>query len=115
MKHRPHLKPGLLHASEAGLDDPRTLVAERDILGGQRVIVADHHELVVELLRRLDLGRIQLRPTAPVSAEIAAGGDQGAGRFRASFIATVPTAQASPANWQKAPKRYVPIGISGAI
>jgi hypothetical protein len=33
-------------------DDPAAFVAERDVLGGERVVVADGHELAVEPLRR---------------------------------------------------------------
>jgi hypothetical protein len=70
MKHRPHLKPGLLHPSEAGFNDPSSFVAKRDILGRQRVVVADHHELAVELFCGFDLRCIQLRTTPPIRTQV---------------------------------------------
>ena len=59
---RPDLEPGGLQLSEAVLDDPGTLVAERHVLGGEAVVVGGDHELAVEPLRRLDLGRVEPRP-----------------------------------------------------
>src|SRR4051812_21914221 len=92
MEHRPHLQPGLLHAPEAGLDDGAAFVGERHVLGGERFVVGDDHELAVELLRRLDLGCIELRPTVPIRAEVAAitaRSHQRAGGLRMVFITFV--------------------------
>src|SRR3954469_3929023 len=71
MEHWPHLKPGLLHAPEAGLDDGAASVSKRHIFGGERLVVGDDHPLAVKLLRHLDLGWIELRPAMPVRTEVA--------------------------------------------
>lgn len=72
VEHRPHFMLALLHAAEAGLNDPSAFVSQGYVLGRQRIVVGDHHELVAELLSRLHLARIQLWPSASVGAEIAA-------------------------------------------
>ena len=85
LEHRPHFQPGLFHAPEAGFDDPTAFVTKCDVLGRERVIVGDDHELAVELRRRLDLGGIKPRAACSVGcqvAAIAARGQQFAGRLR---------------------------------
>jgi hypothetical protein len=54
MKHRPHLKPGLFHAPEAGLDDGAAFVSQRHIFSGER-LVGNDYPLAVELQRRSPL------------------------------------------------------------
>ena len=60
MEHRSNLKPGLLHPAKARFDDPAPFVAKRHILGGERLVVGDHHELTVEFCRGRNLGLVEL-------------------------------------------------------
>ena len=62
----------MLHAAEAGLDDPGPFVSESQILGRQAVVDAGDHELAVERRRGLDLGGIEPGPAAPIGAQVAA-------------------------------------------
>ena len=71
-EHRPDAEPGGLQLAEAGLDDPHALVAERDVGGRERVVVGGQHELAVEALRRLDLGRVDPGPALVIEREIGA-------------------------------------------
>ena len=57
------LTPGLLHAVQL-------LVAQRQVLGAERFVVAVHHELAVAPLRRLDLGAVDARMPTPGQAQI---------------------------------------------
>src|SRR3978361_854724 len=72
MTDRTHFGAGLLHPPEAGFNHRTGLVSEGNVLRRECIVVCYDDKLAVEFLRRSHLGRIQLWPTMPVGAEVAA-------------------------------------------
>ena len=68
---------GPLQLAKAGLDDPGAFVAERRVLGREAVVVGGDHELAVEPLRGLYLGRIEPGPATGVGGEVASEASRG--------------------------------------
>src|SRR5579871_3103016 len=81
VKDRSHAQPRL-HLAPALLDAQKLLVAEREVLGGERVVVGGDDPLAVVALCLLDGAAVDAEPTAcelPEVLAIAGTGDQFAG------------------------------------